>query len=151
MAVDVQRATREDAFAVAALQLQSDIEFGGTPRPGFIGEYADAWLAAYDQYPTWLAKRADGDPVGLVVARVDQKLPSLCRPRSRVMHIANVFVRQGSRGDGLAERILREVLAWGDANGVARYSLNAEPKARGLYERVGFGSANERWMELRRD
>lgn len=149
MNIRVVRAHRDDALVLAGLQLQADIESGGTRRSGFLDEYADAWLAQYDRLPTWLALHPDGDPAGMVVTRFDRKLPSLCRPTTAVIHVASVFVRPQDRSHGIAEGMLREVLDWGRKEGVQRYTLNAEPKARTLYERLGFGAPNERWMERR--
>lgn len=147
MDIRVARAEREDALIVAALQLQADREHGGANRPGFLDEYADAWLTQFERLPTWLAREADGTAVGVVVARFDRKLPSLCRPTTAVMHIASVFVRPQERGNGVAERMLRDALDWGHQQGVQRYTLNSEPKARTLYERLGFGAPDDRWME----
>ncbi|WP_350227114.1 hypothetical protein [Barrientosiimonas endolithica] len=45
--------------------------------------------------------------------------------------------------------MLRDAVEWGVAQGVERFQLNAEPKARTLYERVGFTAPGERLMELR--
>ena len=148
--IRVERAAREDALVVAAVQLQFDRELGGIPRRGFLTEYADAWLAAYDTHPTWLARRADGDPVGFVVTRAGTRLPSLRRHRDGVLHVAQLFVRPDGRGTGLGERLMREVLDWADRHDVARVSLNSEPAARSLYERLGF-APGERYLELQLD
>ena len=66
-----------------------------------------------------------------------RKLPSLRREASSWIHVKNVFVVESARGNKVAERMLTEMIAWGDANNVSRYQLNAEPKARSLYERLG--------------
>ena len=54
------------------------------------------------------------------------------------------LVVESARGNKVAERMLTEMIAWGDANNVSRYQLNAEPKARSLYERLGFTRLPER-------
>ena len=50
----------------------------------------------------------------------------------------------------LGERLMREVLDWADRHDVARVSLNSEPAARSLYERLGF-APGERYLELQLD
>ena len=166
--IQVRQAERDDALGVAALVLAMDREDGADARPGFLTEYADAWLldvdrrfgfafprfadlvrVGVDRRPTWLAEESDGNPVGLVQTAMVRKLPSLRRPTTAWMHVALVFVRPTHRGRGIAERMLRDAVEWGVAQGVERFQLNAEPKARTLYERVGFTAPGERLMELR--
>lgn len=147
--IQVRQAERDDALGVAALVLAMDREDGADARPGFLTEYADAWLLDVDRRPTWLAEESDGNPVGLVQTAMVRKLPSLRRPTTAWMHVALVFVRPTHRGRGIAERMLRDAVEWGVAQGVERFQLNAEPKARTLYERVGFTAPGERLMELR--
>ncbi len=142
-------AEREHAFILGALTLQADLAEGCSPREGFITEYADAWLAHYEDMPTWLAFGADGSAIGLVQTSWVRKLPSLRREATSWVHVKNVFVVPAARGNKVAERMLTEMIAWGEKNGVQRYQLNAEPKARSLYERLGFGAPHERLMERR--
>ena len=41
----IRQATRDDALILGALTLQEGIAAGGATRPGFVIEFADAWLA----------------------------------------------------------------------------------------------------------
>lgn len=145
----IVRAEREHAFILGALTLQADLEYGGTNRPGFIPEFADAWLAEFESMPTWVAFSDDGSAVGFVQTSFVPKLPSLCRPTTGWIHVKNVFVTPAARGNGLAEQMLRAMIAWGTTNGIERYQLTARPTARSLYERLGFTAPDERLMELR--
>lgn len=147
MTPTIVRARREDAFACAALRLQMDLEAGESNRPGFITEYADHWLAHYDDLPTWLASSAGGTALGMVQTSLVHRPPALARPAQPSLYIAVVFVTPSARGQGLAERMLRIVDAWADAHDVARMMLNARPRARRLYERAGFGPPDERHMQ----
>ncbi len=149
MTARIVRAERDHALILGALTLQADLEYGGTNRPGFIAEYADAWLADFDQMPTWLAFDVDGTAIGFVQTSWVRKLPSLCRPTTGWLHVKNVFVTPAARGNKVAERMMTEMIAWGDDHAIERYQLNAEPKARSLYERLGFGAPNERLMVRR--
>lgn len=146
MTVRIERAQREHALILGALTLQADLEYGGTKRDGFLSEYADAWLAEFDQMPTWIAFSGDGSAIGFVQTSHVRKLPSLCRPTTGWLHVKNVFVTKTARGNGIAERLLRTMIAWGEKHDIERYQLNAEPKARSLYERMGFEAPGERLM-----
>lgn len=146
--VTVRPATRDDGFLVAGLVLAMDRDSGATSRSGFLGEYADAWLADFDRRPTWWASEPDGNPVGLLQAALHRKLPSLRRETTCWVHVGLVYVRPTHRRRGIAEDMLRAMLAWGQEAGVDRFQLNAEPAARSLYERVGF-TQPDRVMELR--
>ncbi|NHN56962.1 GNAT family N-acetyltransferase [Calidifontibacter sp. DB0510] len=150
MSIQIVPAEREHAFVCAALTVQADLEDGGERRDGFLTEYADAWLADFERTPTWLAFADDGTAVGLVVTSWVKKLPSLTRPTVGWLHVKLVFVSPAYRGKGTAERMLKTMLRWGDEHAITRYQLNAEPKARTLYERLGFGPADERLMQLQR-
>ncbi|WP_431840993.1 GNAT family N-acetyltransferase [Calidifontibacter indicus] len=148
--ITIRQATRDDAFILGALTLQEGVAAGGVKRAGFITEYADAWLAQCEDMPTWIAFGDDGSAIGFVQTTLVRKLPSLRRATTNWIHVKNVFVIEPARGQKVAERMLTEMIAWGDENGVERYQLNAAPKARSLYERLGFGAPHERLMERRR-
>ena len=68
MTITIARARRDDAFACAALRLRSDLEEGHPNRAGFVTEYADDFLSAFDEVPTWIATRSDGTVVGKVTS-----------------------------------------------------------------------------------
>ncbi|WP_186526073.1 GNAT family N-acetyltransferase [Leekyejoonella antrihumi] len=146
--IRVHLANRDDAFIVAALVLQMDRAAGEPARAGFLREYADAWLADFDHRPTWLASLPDNTAIGLVQAGLIHKMPSLRRSTTSWIHVSLVYVRETERGQGVAERMLHRMIAWGSSNGVERYQLNAVPEARTLYERLGFSAPTDRMMEL---
>lgn len=142
-------ASRDEALIVAALALQMDLEDdAATPRPGFLTEYADAWLADFDRRPIWLANETDGAAVGFVQAVRVQKLPRLRGPATSWLHLGQVFVTATHRGQGIGTRLLEAVQDWARENGVDRVQLNARPEARSVYERAGF-EPPERLMQWR--
>lgn len=145
----MREATREDAFAVAALHLQDDLASGVAPRPGFLDEFAAAWLAAAEGRASWLAEQADGRPVGVATVARIRKLPSLRRPVHEWWHLSLLYVTPDCRGLGLGERLLTGVVEGARAAGVPRIQLTAVDEARPLYERMGFGRPAEGLMELR--
>ncbi|TWE12899.1 GNAT family N-acetyltransferase [Rudaeicoccus suwonensis] len=146
--IDVRLADAEDAFAVAALILRWDLAEGAPMRPGFIDEFADAWLADRASRPTWLAVQANGDPVGVVIASLVRKLPSLRRPATAWLHLASVYVAPELRGQGIGARLLESVVDWCPQHGVTRLQLNSADAATEFYRRAGFGAPAARFMQL---
>lgn len=60
--------------------------------------------------------------------------------------VINVYTEPAYRGRGLAERLMRALLAWCETRGLASVVLHAAEAARPLYERLGFVGTNEmRW------
>ncbi|KGN33407.1 hypothetical protein N802_14845 [Knoellia sinensis KCTC 19936] len=150
MSSDIRLAEPRDAFAIAALTMQDDRETGATIAPGFIDRYADAWLADRNRV-TFLAEGTDGRPLGMVTAAVVTKLPSSRRPDERWLHVSLLFVTQDARGAGLGARLLATLKEWSRAHAVSRMQLNADARARSLYERAGFGPATAELMEWHAD
>ncbi len=147
--VRVQFATSDDAIGLAALKMRWDLERGGSPDTTFIRRYADAWLAARTTRPAWIAKTADGNPVGYVLGAHVAKMPSLLQPGRGWLHLSAVYVDEGRRRQGVGKELLRAVENWATAHDLSRIQLNADDEARGLYLKVGFERPTERFMELR--
>ncbi len=147
-AVVVRSAEPRDAFAVAALHLQAEREWGQRIPPGFLDTLADAWLRDRSRQ-TWLAEDERHNPLGAVHGSLVRKLPSPRRSSTAWMHLGFLYVTREVRGQGLGEQLLRTVLTWCEAQGVERVQLNAVEGARSLYERVGFGPPSPGLLELR--
>lgn len=145
--VRIERAAPEDAFVLAAMTLRWDLEGGSPRRDGFIDEFAEAWLAQGETRPAWLARRADGDPVGFVIGILATSLPSLRRPTGGWLHLSSFYVVPALRGHGLGERMMQEVLDWARRKQLYRLQLNATDQARGFYRRAGFGGPQDTLMQ----
>ncbi len=146
--VVVRPAEPRDAFAVAALHLQAEREWGEEIPPGFLDTLADAWLRDRSRH-TWLAEDARHNPLGTAHGSLVRKLPSPRRTTTAWMHLGFLYVTQDARGRGIGERLLRTVLGWCEAQAVERIQLTAVEEARPLYERVGFGPPSDGLLELR--
>ncbi len=146
--VVVRTAEPRDAFAVAALHLQAEREWGQEIPPGFLDTLADAWLRDRSRQ-TWLAEDAQHNPLGVVHGTLVRKLPSPRRSTTAWMHLSFVYVTREARGHGLGERMLRTVLAWCEVQGVDRVQLNATDEARSLYGRIGFTEPTDGLLEVR--
>ena len=84
---------------------------------------------------SWDLVVADGQPIGrLYVARWSEEI-----------RIVDIALMPEHRGGGVGTRLIREVLAEGDATG-RKVSIHVEVfnPARRLYERLGFVQAGER-------
>jgi GNAT superfamily N-acetyltransferase len=55
--------------------------------------------------------------------------------------LLNVYTEPAWRRRGIAERLVREALAWAAARGVGAVTLRASADGRSLYERLGFVAA----------
>jgi GNAT superfamily N-acetyltransferase len=64
-------------------------------------------------------------------------------------YIWGVFVEPAWRGRGVARRLTEATLSHLRGLGCGRAILNASPKGRSLYERMGFQPSNEMRLELR--
>lgn len=146
--VTVREGVPTDAFAVAALHLQAEREWGQVVPPRFLDTFADAWLRDRARR-TFLAEDDRRTPLGAVHGTVVRKLPSPRRPTDAWLHVSFLFVTPGARGHGVGEALLRTLLAWCAEHDVVRVQLNAVDAARTLYERVGFRLPSEGLMELR--
>lgn len=145
--IRIERATPEDAFVLAAMTLRWDLEGGAPRRDGFIDEFAEAWLSQGSARPAWLARRADGDPVGFAIGILATSLPSLRRPTGGWVHLSSMYVAPDLRGRGLGERLLRHIIDWAAESGLYRLQLNATDQARSLYRRVGFTGPQDTLMQ----
>ncbi|HEY1006817.1 MAG TPA: GNAT family N-acetyltransferase, partial [Sphingobacteriaceae bacterium] len=69
--------------------------------------------------------------------------------RATFGYLADVFILPEYRGRGLAGRLVREILAHPELNGLRRWML-ATADAHGVYRKAGFGelAKPERFMEI---
>lgn len=146
----IRLAELRDALACAALTMQHDREGGATIEPGFLDRYAHAWLADRGRV-TFIAEASDGRPLGMITAAVISKLPSSRRPSAKWLHVSLLFVTTDARFAGLGARLLDALTRWASDHEVSRMQLHAAPAARTLYERAGFASPTDRFLEWHRD
>ena len=105
---------------------------------------------ASGEYVGWLA-HAMGEPAHVVGGAGLQRRPLLPRPSedgSDIIQgleglIMNVYIEPTWRRHGIAEAMMREILAWAPAHGIVRVSLHASDAGRPLYQRLGFLATNE--------
>ncbi|MGA8541108.1 MAG: GNAT family N-acetyltransferase [Terriglobales bacterium] len=115
-------------------------------------EAATPWLAralADGSYHHWLAL----DPSGRVAGGGGVLLsPWPANPRdpcSQRAVILNVYTEPEFRRRGIAQQIMRTILAWVKGHGFRSVNLHASDEGRQLYEKLGFAATNE--MRLKFD
>lgn len=117
-----------------------------------LAEATAAFVAAAlatGEYRGWLAESADtaghvvagaGVHVRTIVPRPGPGTALLVAPQALVV---NVYTEPGWRRRGIAEALVRAVLAWADAARTSSVVLHASDAGRTLYERLGFRPTNE--------
>jgi ribosomal protein S18 acetylase RimI-like enzyme len=108
-----------------------------------VGWDAEAWQTWIDAGAAYLAENECGNAVGVVVGHPD-------RADRGVAHLVSMWVDPSVRGTGVAEALVEQVLAWASGTGasvLALYVAKDNPRARRLYERLGFRATG---IEIRR-
>jgi len=102
------------------------------------------------EYVGWVALPAD-DPDAIVAGAGLQLRPILPRPDrdgKRLLIgtqglILNVFTEIPWRRRGVAEELMRVLMAWARERGLASLVLHASKEGRPLYQKLGFAGTNE--------
>lgn len=149
----IRRATAADAAVLARHRAEMFRDMGDVADEAYprLLEATRAWMERgipAGEYVAWLAVPAGSDEV---VAGAGLHLrPIIPRPRARTEVetgpqglIVNVFTERAWRRRGIAEMLMRELLAWARANGIPQPILHASPEGRPLYARLGFEPTNE--------
>ncbi len=148
---EVRLARRADARALAELRYAFRAEMAAPEEPEetFL-ERLTAWLADRLEAGTWTAwvACAGGQPVGLVLVQVVEKVPNPVAEPECLGYVSSLFVQPGWRGHGTGSRLLAAALDFCRRGGAETVVLWPSPRSVPLYRRHGFRSAGE-VMELR--
>jgi GNAT superfamily N-acetyltransferase len=155
----IRRATVADAAILARHRVEMFREMGQV-TPGISGPLFEASRAYFvaaipaERYIGWVCESSSGPKV--VIGGAGMQLRELApRPDRSGQHlpsgpegyVLNVYTEPQWRRQGVADSLLRALIAWATARGVQRLSLHASAEGRPLYEKLGFAPANE----MRRD
>jgi GNAT superfamily N-acetyltransferase len=144
----LRAATTEDAPVLAR---QRRLMFDAiTPLPEDEGDALEAAILAYIRramaagtFRSWVVEHE-----GCIVAGGGMQLRTLM-PRPGYVHqepeglIVSMWTEPAHRRRGLGRRIVEAILAWGEANGITRFTLHASDDGRPLYALFGFTATNE--------
>lgn len=153
----IRRATSADVETIAHHRAAMFHDMG-TAAPGVLEELAAATRAYLQdaiprgEYVGWLAGPMTQPElivagVGVQLRRVlpfaRQALPAGEVAPGRQGIVVNVYTEKPFRRQGLARRLMLEVLAWSRAQSLDSLVLHAAPEGRPLYESLGFVATNE--------
>jgi GNAT superfamily N-acetyltransferase len=140
----VRRATAADVGALAALRRAWVEEDAGPIDDGgaFEREVAQWYDAEAGRRLTWIATLG-GEPVGMLNVVEFHRMPRPGRRHSSWGYVSNVFVLAPHRGGGIGRELLDAAIGVARERGYARLVLSPSERARSLYARVGFGTAEE--------
>jgi ribosomal protein S18 acetylase RimI-like enzyme len=132
----IRRAVHGDEAAVRELRLaalrDSPDAFGSTLEREQ-ARTAQDWESWIDTGATFLAESGRGEPLGLAVGIATEDGASA--------ELLSMWVAPPRRGTGIADDLVREIVAWAVAQGVSELRLKVTTpnrSARRLYERHGF-------------
>jgi GNAT superfamily N-acetyltransferase len=149
--IAVRLAGPADATVLAELRyaFRSEMAVPTEPETQFL-ERATRWLAKRlggGGWTGWIAC-APGEPVGLVLVQLVEKVPNPVREAENMGYVSSLYVRPRWRGRGIGGRLLATALDFCRRSGVDNVVLWPSPRSIPLYQRHGFRSVGE-VMELR--
>jgi GNAT superfamily N-acetyltransferase len=149
--IAVRPASPADATVLAEMRyaFRSEMAVPTEPETQFL-ERATRWLAnrlGRGAWTGWIAC-APGEPVGLVLVQLVEKVPNPVREAENMGYVSSLYVRPRWRGRGIGGRLLATALDFCRRSGVDNVVLWPSPRSVPLYQRHGFRSVGE-VMELR--
>jgi ribosomal protein S18 acetylase RimI-like enzyme len=142
----VRRASFGDEEALRAVRLEAltdDPDAFGSTYDREAGRPSEDWQRWFTGGAVFLADDADGAPVGIAAGFRDVR----GRP---IVYLVSMWVSPPHRGTGIADDLVRAVLAWAESDGAKCVRLSVvggNIRASKLYERHGFyptGNTNVR-------
>ncbi len=109
------------------------------------------WIAdrlANGTYQGWFAVDADGQVVAGAGLWLHEWIPSPLAPEPLRGYILNVYTERGWRRQGIARRLVEEILAYCEARQIRLVTLHASDQGRPIYEALGFIPSSEMRIHL---
>jgi GNAT superfamily N-acetyltransferase len=113
----------------------------GAVEEGFAARLAQWWERQGGMRHVWVARGADGAPVGMANCQVFDRMPRPGRPDTRWAYVANVWTDPDHRRRGVGRLLMDTVLGWCRDERMARVVLNPSEISLPLYRSVGFHPA----------
>ncbi|WP_221090214.1 GNAT family N-acetyltransferase [Deinococcus aquaedulcis] len=138
----IRQAGPDDAPVLAAQRAQMFVDMGDLTADAAqaqLGLWTD-WLRgalASGDYVGWVAEQA-GQPLGGAGLMFHPKPPTAEDPTTLRAYVLNVYVAPQGRRQGVAEALMRAVLAEVQGRGLRTVTLHASAQGRPIYERLGF-------------
>jgi GNAT superfamily N-acetyltransferase len=144
----IHRADDADVSAIIQLRREWTREQAGDHSdPGFDARLA-AWFARESaRRIIWLAEAA-GRPVGMINLAIFERMPRPGHEPSRWGYLGNAFILEAYRNQGIGTQLLNAVIRYADDNDLVRVVLSPSERAISLYERAGFGPADNLMLRM---
>jgi GNAT superfamily N-acetyltransferase len=149
--ITYRAATLDDADALARLRYEMEVERytggAGLDRETFLAAHREVTRdqMARDGLRAWLAE-ADGAPIACVILMWWQMHPNAQQLTRRRGLVTGVYTRPEYRRQGIARRLMEQLIAHAREQGITRLMLWASEMGRPVYEELGFTPS--RAMEL---
>jgi len=134
----IRIADSADGPAIAALRRAWTAEDqGDVADPGFEARFLDWYERESARRISWLGELS-GEPVGMMNLALFERMPSPGRDSGTWGYLANAFVLEPYRNQGIGGLLLTALLAHADDHGYLRVVLRPSERAIPFYQRAGF-------------
>jgi GNAT superfamily N-acetyltransferase len=134
----IRIATSIDGPAMAGLRRTWTAEdHGDVEDEGFQARFLDWYERESARRITWLAE-VSGEPVGMMNLAIFERMPRPGREAGTWAYLANAFVLEPHRDQGIGALLLSALLADADGRGYVRIVLRPSERAIPFYLRAGF-------------
>ena len=109
------------------------------------------WIAeefSAGRFTTWFACADDGQVIAGAGLWLYQWIPSPLAPQTVRAYILNVYTERAYRQQGIARRLIEEIIAYCREKGYATVLLHASKQGRPIYEALDFKQTNEMRFDL---
>lgn len=146
--IRIIKASSEHHNQVIALRYEMLKDVNNLLIDNFSNDFRTATEAFFTEgnQTTFLAMD-DNVPVGCATICYIMLMPTYSHPIGKRAHIMNVYTRKTYRRQGIAKRLMEELLKEAKEKVITHISLDATEEGRLLYEKLGFKAADE-GMEL---
>ncbi len=97
----------------------------------------------------WVAVNKAGVVISSVGVVIDQHPPGPNNLSGKIAYIMNLYTLPDHRRQGVARRLMQEVLEWIKKHGLTSVSLHATDMGKNLYEQLGFTDRTEMRLRLK--
>jgi GNAT superfamily N-acetyltransferase len=131
-----------DLVSITQLRREWTREQDGDKLDAGFDERLAAWFARESaRRLIWLAEVA-GRPVGMMNLAIFERMPRPGHEPSCWGYLGNAFILAAYRNQGIGTQLLEAILRYADENDLARVVLSPSTRATSLYQRAGFGPAD---------
>lgn len=142
--VTIRKATTDDFDNVISSRLEMLKDVNGLSETE---EFSEQFIEKTKQYfkqpcqTTILA--IDKEVIGCATICYIEIMPTVDHPTGKRAHVMNVYTRKTYRRQGIAYKMMEQLINEARENGVTEISLDATKQGRPLYEKCGFVRSEE--------